>query len=199
MAQQKNQGMRLRQTENPRKKNQNWLLQMLCAMVCSAALLLSLGQITGFGGTSVLAVMVAVSVYLCAMFGLLLRSRRPHWFTIGVLVLLLILVVALRQQVLEGFRLFWSRFSDARLGGTGLLWPQWQQRLSQEQSGLCMTLFGILVAGVTALMVCGLISSLPELLAVVLPGILLAVMAVFGTRLSAGWMILLLAGEAGAH
>ena len=196
MARQNKQGMRLRQTENPREKNKNWLLQMLCAMLGCSALLLSGGELAGFGGSGVMAVMVAVGVYLCAMYGLLLRSRKPDWFFIGTLMLLLILVLICRNQMLEGFRLFWSRMSDARLLGTGFLWPEWQRRLPQEQGTFCQMLFGVFLSGIIAVTVCFLVSRLPAMLAALLPVALLLEMAVFGGELSAGWMSLTLAAAA---
>lgn len=166
---------------------------MLCAMLGCSVLLLSGSKLAGFGGSSVVAVMAAVGMYLCAMYGLLLRARKTDWFFIGTLLLLLLLVLVCRKQMLEGFRVFWSRMSDARLLGTGFLWPEWQRRLPQEQSTFCLILFGVLLSGTVAVAVCWLTSNFPGVLAVLLPVVLLMEMVVFGAELPLGWMIVTLA------
>ena len=140
MTQVNKQGMRLRQTENPRKKNNFWLLQAIVAMLANVVLLLTTGKLVGITNTTV-AVMAAVGAYLCIMYGLLLRIRKPHWFFYLALLILLILALVCRNQVLEGYRLFWSRMSDAKVRGTGWLLPEWELQLPEEKSGLCLTLF----------------------------------------------------------
>ena len=92
MTQVNKQGMRLRQTENPRKKNNFWLLQAIVAMLANVVLLLTTGKLVGITDTTV-AVMAAVGAYLCIMYGLLLRIRKPHWFFYLALLILLILAL----------------------------------------------------------------------------------------------------------
>ena len=75
MTQVNKQGMRLRQTENPRKKNNFWLLQTMVAVLASVVALLVTGQLVDLGITTTV-VMVVVSIYLCIMYGLLLRPGR---------------------------------------------------------------------------------------------------------------------------
>ena len=85
MTQVKKQGMRLRQSENPRKKNTFWLLQTIVAVLANVVLLLAVSELVGFGGGSTMIVMAAVGGYLCLMYGLLLRSKRSLWFFYGTL------------------------------------------------------------------------------------------------------------------
>lgn len=168
-------------------------MQMLAAMLSSVVLVLTVGQLTGLYGETVMTVMLAVVVCLCALYGLLLYLRRPHWFFMGLLTLMLILTLLLRTQLLEGFRLFWNRMSDARALGTGLLWPQWQAKLPQTQGNLYLMFFAAMLTGGICAATCYLATGAPGLLAVLLPAIALAGMKFFGTELSVGGMIAVLA------
>ena len=194
MAQVNKQGMRLRQTENPRKKNTFWLLQTLAALLATMVLLLTIGRLVGITGTT-LAVMLAVGAYLCVMYGLLLRVKKPHWFFYLALVILLILALVCRTQVLEGYRLFWSKMSDAKVRGTGWLLPEWELQLPEEKSRLCLTLFTVLLSGGLSLLVCFLTSWAPTVLAAILPGAALLGMSFFGTELSFVWILTILAAS----
>lgn len=194
MTQVNKQGMRLRQTENPRKKNNFWLLQAIVAMLANVVLLLTTGKLVGITNTTV-AVMAAVGAYLCIMYGLLLRIRKPHWFFYLALLILLILALVCRNQVLEGYRLFWSRMSDAKVRGTGWLLPEWELQLPEEKSGLCLTLFAVLLSGGLSLLVCFLTTWAPPVLAAILPGMALYGMAYFGTELSFIWILVVLAAS----
>ena len=194
MTQVNKQGMRLRQSENPRKKDTFWLLQTLAALLATMVLLLTIGQLVGITGTT-LAVMAAVGAYLCIMYGLLLRIRKPHWFFYLALVILLILALVCRTQVLEGYRLFWSKMSDAKVRGTGWLLPEWELQLPEEKSRLCLTIFTVLLSGGLSLMVCFLTSWAPTVLAAILPGVALLGMSFFGTELSFVWILTILAAS----
>ena len=80
MAQQNTRGMRLRQTENPRKKNRFWMMQMLCAMLGTTAIILTTGKITGLMATALIPIMVVVGICLCGIFGLMVSSKHTDWF-----------------------------------------------------------------------------------------------------------------------
>ena len=195
MIQVNKQGMRLRQTENPRKKNNFWLLQSIVAVLATVVMLLTISQLVGLGGSTTMFVMVAVGAYLCTMYGLLLRVKKPHWFFYLALVILLILALVCRNQVLEGYRLFWSRMSDAKVRGTGWLLPEWELQLPEEKSGLCLTLFAVLLSGGLSLLVCFLTTWAPPVLAAILPGMTLLGMSYFGTELSFLWILMILASS----
>ena len=194
MTQLKKQGMRLRQTQNPRKKNNFCLMQTFVAVLAAAVLLLTGSELIGLSGTTGI-IMTAVGVYLCLMYGLLLRSGKTLWFFYGTLTVLLLLVLFFREQVLEGYRLFWSQLSDAKVRGTGWLLPEWELLLPEEKQGFCLTLFSILLSGGVALVVCFLTSFVPAVLAAMLPGAALIGMTIFGTQLSFGWLVAILAAS----
>ena len=181
--------MRLRQKENPRNKSIDWLLQTVVSMVSSVVLVLSFGKLTGFSANVAMAVSAAC---LCVAFGLLQRWERPHWFFYGVLALLLILVLICRNQVLEGYRLFWSQLSDARLRGTGWLLPEWKLLLSKEQENAALVIFAIAFSGMVSMAICALTTWAPSVLAVLLPAAALMGMIGLGTELPFAWMLLLL-------
>jgi len=192
LTQVKKQGMRLRQSENPRKKNTFWLLQTIVAVLANVVLLLAVSELVGFGGGSTMIVMAAVGGYLCLMYGLLLRSKRSLWFFYGTLLVLLILVLICRNQVLEGYRLFWSQMSDAKVRGTGWVLPEWELQLPEEKSDLCLTLFAVILSGGVSLTICFLTTWAPPVLAAILPGIALLGMSFFGIELSFVWILIIL-------
>lgn len=176
MTQQKNTGMRLRQAMNPRKKDTSWLIQMIVAMLASAVLVMTLTILTGNSWI----VMLAVTVCLSIVYGILLKEKKENRFYFGTLIVMLALTLVCRRQVLEGFRIFWNAASDAMVLGTGRVLPEWELQLGKAQSGLCVTLFAILSGCMISLVCCALTSSAPAALACGLSAILLAGMTVFG-------------------
>ena len=189
MTQQKNTGMRLRQAMNPRKKDATWLIQMIVAILASSVLALT---VTGLTGNTWI-VMLAVSAWLCIVYGILLKTKQESWFYLGTLILMLLLTLICRNQVLEGFRIFWNTASDAMVSGTGRVLPEWELQLSKEQSGLSSSLFAVCCACVISLVCCLLTSFVPALLAVALPSLLLFGMTTFGADVSFIWLLPVLA------
>ena len=185
MTQQKNTGMRLRQAMNPRKKDASWLIQMIVAMLASSVLTFTL---TGLTGNSWM-VMLLVAVWLCIVYGILLKTKHENWFYLGTLVLVLLLTLVFRKQVLEGFRIFWNTASDAMVSGTGRVLPEWELQLSREQSGFCVSLFAGVCGCMISLICCGLTSGAPAVLAVMLPALMLFGMVTFGADVRFIWIL----------
>ena len=185
MTQQKNTGMRLRQAMNPRKKDASWLIQMIVAMLASSVLTFTL---TGLTGNSWM-VMLVVAVWLCIVYGILVKAKHENWFYPGTLILMLLLTLILREQVLEGFRIFWNTASDAMVSGTGRVLPEWELQMSKQQSGLSSLLFAVCCAGAISLVCCVLTSFAPAVLAVALPSVLLFGMTTFGADESFIWLL----------
>ena len=181
--------MRLRWKEDPHSKNTSWLMQMVVALLASLVLVLSFGKLTDISGATTMAISCAI---LCAAYGLLLRGKKPEWFFYGVLLLLLLLILVCRNQVLEGYRLFWSQISDVRLRGTGWVLPEWKLQMSADQGNLCLTLFAVTISCVMTMTVCALILFTPGVLALLLPASALAGMIGFGTGIPAVWIVLIL-------
>lgn len=189
MTQQKNAGMRLRQVMNPRKKDASWLMQMIVAMLASTVLVLTATELTG----NTWIVMLVVSVWLCVVYGILLKTKHESWFYLGTLILMLLLTLVFRKQVLEGFRIFWNTASDAMVSGTGRVLPEWELQLSKEQSGFCVSLFSGVCGCMVSLICCGLTSAIPAVLAVLLPAMMLFGMVTFGAEGSSLWLLPVLA------
>ena len=176
MTQQKNTGMRLRQAPDPRKKNNGWILQMMVSMLGSFCMVLTLTGITH----NPWPVMLAVSLSMCVFYGIFVKSRQEGWFYIVGLFLALALSLICRKQILEGFRIFWNNASDAMVSGRGWVLREWELKLGKPE--LCSGLFAALCACIISIICCGLTSLAPAVLAVVLPGLMLAGMTVFGTE-----------------
>lgn len=185
MTQRNNAGMWLRQAPNPRKKDTLWLIQTLEALLASAVLVLTVTTLTG----NAWIVMLAVTVWMGIVYGILLKTKHENWFYLGILILMLVLTLVFRKQVLEGFRIFWNQASDAMVRGTGRVLPEWKLQLDKEQSEFCVSAFAGLFACLIGLACCALTSFAPGVLAVLLLGLLLAGMTVFGADISFGWML----------
>lgn len=174
------QGMHLRQPEN--SSDGGWIFQMLAAMLACAALMFALAALAGFRTGNLLPILLAAGGYVCIAYGVTVRFQKQQWFFIAALTVLLLLVLICRQQVLEGYRLFWNQMRDTYTAGTGWVLPEWETQLPAEKSGLCLTLFTVAVASAAALICCWLSSRAPVILAVLLPAAALAGMAVFKTN-----------------
>ena len=178
MTQQKNTGMRLRQAPDPPKKNNGWILQMMVSMLSGSCMVLTLTGITH----NPWPVMLAVSLSMCVFYGVFVKSRQEGWFYIVGLFLALALSLICRKQILEGFRIFWNNASDAMVSGRGWVLREWELKLGKPE--LCSGLFGALCGCIINIICCGLTSLAPAVLAVVLPGVMLVGMTVFGTEAS---------------
>ena len=176
MTQQKNTGMRLRQAPDPRKKNNGWILQMMVSMLGSFCMVLTLTGITH----NPWPVMLAVSLSMCVFCGVFVKCKQEGWFYIVGLFLALALSLICRKQILEGFCIFWNNASDAMVSGRGWVLREWELKLGKPE--LCSGLFAALCACIISIICCGLTSLAPAVLAVVLPGVMLVGMTVFGTE-----------------
>ena len=174
------QGMHLRQPEN--SSDGGWIFQMLAAMLACGALMAALAALAGFQTGNQLPILLAAGGYVCIAYGVTVRFQKQQWFFIAALTVLLLLVLICRQQVLEGYRLFWNQMRDTYTAGTGWVLPEWETQLPAEKSGLCLTLFAVAAASAAALICCWLSSRAPVILAVLLPAAALAGMAVFKTN-----------------
>lgn len=173
------QGMHLRQPES--SPDGGWIFQMLAAMLACGTLLFALAAVTGFRTGNLLPILLAAGGYVCIAYGVTIRFRKQQWFFPGALAILFLLVMIGRQQVLEGYRLFWNQMRNTYTAGTGWVLPKWETQLPAEKSGLCLTLFAVAAAGAAALLCCWLSSRVPVALAVVLSAAALTGMAVFKT------------------
>ena len=174
------QGMHLRQPEN--SSDGGWIFQMLAAMLACGALMFTLASVSGFRTGDLLPILLAAGGYVCIAYGVTVRFQKQQWFFIAALTVLLLLVLICRQQVLEGYRLFWNQMRNTYTAGTGWVLPEWETQLPAEKSGLCLTLFTVAAASAAALICCWLSSRAPVILAVLLPAAALAGMAVFKTN-----------------
>lgn len=173
------QGMHLRQPEN--SSDGAWIFQTLAAMLACGALLFALAAVAGFRTGNLLPILLAAGGYVCIAYGVTIRFQKQQWFFLAALVILLLLVLICRQQVLEGYRLFWNQMRNTYTAGTGWVLPEWETQLPAEKSGLCLTLFAVAAASAIALICCWLNSRAPAILAALLPAAALAGMAVFKT------------------
>ena len=104
------QGMHLRQPEN--SSDGAWIFQTLAAMLACAALMFALAALAGFRTGNLLPILLAAGGYVCIAYGVTIRFQRQQWFFLAALAALLLLVLICRQQVLEGYRLFWNQMRN---------------------------------------------------------------------------------------
>lgn len=180
MAQQNKAGMHFRQSPTNKKKDTMWLVQIVAALLACIVLVFTVIKLTGAGNGNELVVMLAVSVWLCIVYGILQKTNHLSWFYIGVLVLVLLIIVVFRQYIVEGFRIFWNRASDAMVLGTGHVLPEWELQFNVQQRAVCALIFAGFAACVISILCCALVSFAPVILAVLLPAVLVAGMTMFG-------------------
>ena len=149
---------------------------MMVSMLASSCMVLILTGITH----NPWPVMLAVSLSMCVFYGVFVKSRQEGWFYIFGLFLALALSLICRKQILEGFRIFWNNASDAMVSGRGWVLREWELKLGKPE--LCSGLFGALCGCIISIICCGLTSVAPTVLVVVLPGVMMAGMTVFGTE-----------------
>lgn len=139
MKQKRERGLLLRQTARHRGP---WYSAALVRLVYCEGFLMALAGLTGYSQAWILA---ALTLALCLAWGLL-DSR--HWadaFPLASLGLLLVVTLALRPWLAEGFRLFWEDFGECLAARTGYLLPRWRSALSGGQS-LSGPVFALAVA-----------------------------------------------------
>ena len=110
------QGMHLRQPEN--SSDGAWIFRTLAAMLACAALMFALAALAGFRTGNLLPILLAAGGYVCIAYGVTIRFQKQQWFFLAALVILLLLVLICRQQVLEGYRLFWNQMRNTYTAGT---------------------------------------------------------------------------------
>lgn len=172
-------GMRLRQKTNPRKSTY-WIHQLMLSLSGCAALILTVAGLAGFRLGSTLLIMLLTSLLLCGAYAFLVKAERKQWFAPGLLVLMLLLVFLFRQQVLEGWRLYWNQLSGAMTQGRGWVLPQLQTQMPTRQRTLAISLFAVMAAGGISVVSCMLASFAPIVLAAMPPAVMLVGMAVLG-------------------
>ena len=189
MKEQKKKGMRLRLTPYPRKKDMIWLIQAIVAMLAGVVLALTVTSLAGIEDRMVLAVMAGIAVWIGIIYGILKKNGHENWFYIGALILMLVVTVVFREQVLEGFRIFWNQASEAMLRGEGWVLKEWELQLEAGQRESSVLLFGgVLTAGIV-LVCCVLTSFAPVVLSILLPVVLILGMTLFGVDARLWWLL----------
>jgi len=189
LTQQNKTGIQLRQALSSRKKDGLWFAQILVSALSAVVSSLAFAALAGIKSGVVPPVMVVVAVWLCLIYGILMKSEHEGWTYMGVLALIFVLILVCRQQVLEGFRIFWNQASNSMLKGTGWVMPEWELQLTATHKALSATLFAGIISAVLSLLSCALISFAPRVLSVLLPACLLFGMSVFGADISFGWLL----------
>lgn len=207
MAQKRKPGMRLRPSADPRN-NTDWILHLMLSLSGTTALILTTAGLAGFRFGSTLLIMLLCGGVFCCVYALLVKLGRQSWFAPGLLVLLLLICMIFRQQILEGWRLYWNQLSDAMTEGKGWILPKLQLQLPSEKQTVAISMLAVLMAGGICLMCCVLSAFAPLLLAVLPPAVLFAGMAWLGTDgafallvpvLTASMLVLLCCGWKQGH
>lgn len=179
MTQKRKTGMRLRQAADSRKNTQ-WLSRLMISLSGCTAMILTMAGLAGFRFGSTLLIMLLTGGVFCGVYALLEKLRRRQWFAPGVLAVLLLLTLIFRQQVLEGWRLYWNQLGYAMTEGRGWVLPQLQTQLSGKEKTVSISVFAVLTAGAIAWISC-LLSTFAVVLSAIVPILLYAGMTFLGT------------------
>lgn len=179
MTQKRKTGMRLRQAADSRKNTQ-WLSRLMISLSGCTAMILTMAGLAGFRFGSTLLIMLLTGGVFCGVYALLEKLGRRQWFAPGVLAVLLLLTLIFRQQVLEGWRLYWNQLGYAMTEGRGWVLPQLQTQLSGKEKTVSISVFAVLTAGAIAWISC-LLSTFAVVLSAIVPILLYAGMTFLGT------------------
>lgn len=179
MTQKRKTGMRLRQAADSRKNTQ-WLSRLMISLSGCTAMILTMAGLAGFRFGSTLLIMLLTGGVFCGVYALLEKLGRRQWFAPGVLAVLLLLTLIFRQQVLEGWRLYWNQLGNAMTEGRGWVLPQLQTQLSGKEKTVSISVFAVLTAGAIAWISC-LLSTFAVVLSAIVPILLYAGMTFLGT------------------
>lgn len=179
MTQKRKTGMRLRQAADSRKNTQ-WLPRLMISLSGCTAMILTMAGLAGFRFGSTLLIMLLTGGVFCGVYALLEKLGRRQWFAPGVLAVLLLLTLIFRQQVLEGWRLYWNQLGYAMTEGRGWVLPQLQTQLSGKEKTVSISVFAVLTAGAIAWISC-LLSTFAVVLSAIVPILLYAGMTFLGT------------------
>lgn len=98
----------------------------------------------GLSGYTAMTLPLVFGIMIPLAWMLLDRKELGSWVPLGSLAVLLILSLAVRQQLIEGFRLYYNDFADTVLINTGWQIPQLRRLLEQEN--LCRGIFSLAVS-----------------------------------------------------
>lgn len=139
MKQKRERGLLLRQTARHRGP---WYPAALVRLLYCEGFLMALAGLTGYSQAWLLA---ALTLGLCLIWGLLDSRHLADAFPLVSLGLLLVVTLALRPWLAEGFRLFWEDLRGSLVARTGYLLPRWRSVLSGGQN-LSAPVFSLAVA-----------------------------------------------------
>lgn len=152
------------------------------ALAACGVVMLTITALTRSTVETVTVLTLVLSVWLCALYGVLVKTGKESWFYVAGLTLDLLVILIFRRFQLEGFRVFWNQASDAMVSGTGRVIPEWELKLEPQQQESSILLFAGFATTLAALVCCGLTSAAPALLAALIPSAVLAGMSLFGAE-----------------
>lgn len=191
LSQKRTSGIRLLEKTDPRK-NTYWVNQLMISLSGCTALELTVVGLAGFHFGSTLLIILLTGAVLCGVFALLVKMGQWRWFVPGLLVVMFLLSLVFRQQVLEGWRLYWNQLSSAMTMGKGWILPQLQNQMASSKRIFAISLFGVLLAGVLSIISCSLAAAAPMVLVVLPPMVLFTGMVFLGIGTDFSMIVLVL-------
>lgn len=140
MKQKQEQGLLLRHRST--REHGGRMGKAIFRLMGGAGMILTFGGLCGYKHMELLLAMTAV---LWTVWTLMEQRTLGSWFPVGAMATLLILSLLTRQQILEGFRIFWNDMSDTVLTQTGWLLPQWQRKTLAGEELPCNLVFSLAV------------------------------------------------------
>lgn len=177
-------------SQKHRKTKVGWAVTALMAFMASVAMLLATVELTGFSQIGSLWVMLSVSAGICLLYGCLEQVELRRWFYPTVLCAVLLLVVGFGKGISYGACTFWNQLGDTWTAQTGQVLPA----LELPEGDVSLLPFSVLLGMTAALLCCLLTDSLPVVLAVLLPGVVLLIMVCSGRQAAYGCLMPVLCG-----
>lgn len=176
MTSKKNTQLWLRICEKEQISCAGSFLPAVLALLATAVTLLSFSELTGMDMLCSPFAMLLAGCGTCVTLGVLTFLGKKKWFYPGILILLFLIILLFGKQITHGCALTWNRIGDTWALKTGWVLPRLEAAGAGDTAGGSLAILSILAGIVTAVVCCALAECCLPMLAVLIPGTLLASM-----------------------
>ena len=167
-------GIWLCQVEEQKNGDFVWLVQLAESLLGSWAVTVLILQISGVWELEGARAMGVAATMVCILHTLLRRLRLESWFYPGVLAACLLLTLIFRTELLEGFRLMFTRLSLAYTGATGRAMVMLSAEEVSPSPAMCVGIAAVVFGCAAACLCCGAEKGGKWILSLLLSGGVLA-------------------------
>lgn len=177
MIPKKNTQLRLRVCEKEQLTCAGRFLPTVLALLATVVTIFSIGELTGLTEICSPLAMLLAGSGACVALGILTLVGKKKWFYSGVLLFVLIVTLIFGKQIVNGCALVWNQVGDTWTLKTGWVLPE--LAASADIAPWSLLLVSVLTGVLMATVCCALAQCRVPVLAILIPGALLAGMIAF--------------------